>query len=221
MTLRKFLRFFKHFGYYMRKDFRWLKQKLSKKETSALNKSRKTKSSDENAMPKSLAKVLYKIKKDTNSDCFIKYGNKYYVPYANEPWNFYEIWRADDTIHITGVTTISDSRVCEDGMLSKWLSEVFVSYFDRSCDNEIFAIKIKSLNNAFMIKETKDDTSFYKIYVTYGSQRPRLVYTINYIDKENGTYETHIHSSKKGVDSDYLLSYFPMQVLKSIPIGKL
>ena len=211
MTLRKFLRFFKHFGYYMRKDFRWLKCKLSGKKVS---------NSNINGAPKAFIKILNKIKKTTKTDYFIRYGNKYYIPYAKEPWNFYEIYKTEDTVHITEVTTFTDSRLYEDGLLAEWISEVFIRRSEE-CNDELFAIKIKSLGNAFMVKETKDNVSLYKIYVKYGSQRPRLIYTINYIDNENGTYKTCVHSSKGGVDTEYELTYFPMQVLKSIPVGKL
>ena len=213
MTVRKFLRFFKHFPYYMKKDLRWLKKRLSRKSRTE---------ECANGAPKLLMKALKKVKSETGSAYAIRYGSKYYVPFKNAPWDFCEVWRECDTVMVKirgkGYATVICSNVDEDGVLGQWISELFT--ISDGSPAEMFAIRVKGLSNTSIVEEKRDGRSFYKLYVTSGSQRPRLTYTIDYIDKENGVYETHMRSSKGGVEITYGLPYFPMQVLKSIPIAK-
>jgi len=205
MTLRKFLRFFKHFPRYMRYDIMWLKNKVFKK---------KTRKDDD--MPEEITKAFKKIKRKTNADHFICIGNKYYVPYKKKPWDFYEITYENNHVHISNGV---EEKLIElppfaykSGIVYTWLSKFFDSYgYDfKSFDDEMFAIRIKRLKNTSVV----ESGDLHKVYVKHGAQPPRLRYTIYYLNRDNGKYDVRMHDSRNNSDMVYHLSYDPLMILR-------
>lgn len=208
MTLRKFLRFFKHFGYYMRKDFMWLKNKLK------ANKKTET----EKALAK-FTKELESIKKITGSTKAIVRGNVYHVCFKNAPYKLYKIWREGDVMHVLRnnkeklFTLDPGYEHKHAGLIA--IEKAFSVVNAPNNDDEWFAIELESKSNLSIVETEIDGVKTYKIYQKCGVQRPRLEYVLDWTS-EKGVYDTHLTVSRGKLNYILKLHYYPMQALVNV-----
>lgn len=210
MTLRKFLRFFKHFPRYMAYDVKWLVKKIS-------GKGKKT---DNQTVPKKFVKVLNKIKKKTGTDHAIKYTTSYYIAFKNKPYSFYSITRNGNTVTVTLNGKVQKQMKFSslvDGTIGSWIETVFKIWNHTDCafDAELFAIRLMTPQHSIL---DKDDDGTYKVYVKQGNQPLRLRYRISYkYPPEIGEYIVYARDSNKGKELTFHVPYDPMLVLNQIP----
>ena len=208
MTLRKFLRFFKHFGYYMRKDFMWLKNKFK------ANKKTET----EKALAR-FTKELESIKKTTGSTKAIMRGNVYHVCFNNAPYKLCKIWREGDVMHVLRnnkeklFTLDPGYEHKHTGLIA--IEKAFSVVNTPSNDDEWFAIELESKNNLSIVETEIDGVKTYKIYQKCGVQRPRLEYVLDWTS-EKGVYDTHLTVSRGKLNYILKLHYYPMQALVNV-----
>lgn len=209
MTLRKFLRFFKHFGYYMKKDFRWLKNKLTK------NREASNPVVDKGL--KKFIKELKSIKQSTGSDHVVHRGNYYYICDKNKPYEFYKIWREGNVMHVLKKKNEKQFTV-NPGSDKKHNGQIAIeTVFNMSneieiTDDEWFVIELGSKSNLSVVESETDGTKTYKIYQKCGVQRPRLEYTISWTS-DHGIYFTTVAISRGNMKRALSLHYYPLQTI--------
>lgn len=183
MTLRKFFRFFKHFGYYMKKDIRWLKdRRIAKKNAKLEKKNAAIKAKEQAKQEKKYAgfvSELNRIYSVTKVGTAILKRHKYYIPYASDIRKFAVIWRTGNIFHtlVDGIEKTFDLGPDDNGKhpaVDK-IKENFGVVTDFRNDDTMFALEICDMNNSYCVEES----GVYKIYQISGKQKPRLMLTIS------------------------------------------
>ena len=211
MTVRKFLRFFKHFPYYMKKDFRWLMNKL---------KGNKKPVVKENKNMTKFCKQLKKIMNDCQNTQVIKYGNFYYACFKNKFGKFYKIWKNNEKFYINLDNKTTSFVINTDKTLSDIFIENGITVSYSGTDDENFTILLKSKSNLSATKEN----NVYKVYQTCGSQKPRLLYRITVVgvantDTYTSWYEANMIMSKEKTEQTFKMEHDPVELLNTILIN--
>lgn len=209
MTVRKFLRFFKHFGYYMRKDFRWLKWKLRERKNNKLSRKahrafeKKTKITIER-FNKLLNNMYSKAITINGSDKKFKVdiGNNVYIPFKDKK-KYCKFFVENGNIVVV-MPNKTEKFECEHFGDLTWKDLVSKKFECSNLDSEkfdgkayYFMIKFKELSNKTIVRDSNfEDSSCIKIYQTYGKQPKRLTYTINWNVNEEGMYCVTIKKSR-------------------------
>jgi len=212
MTLRKFFRFFKHFGYYMRKDWKWLKNKMR------THKIEKQKCKIKNNLDVQLAKfktALERVIKTRKTKEFVYMRNAYYVIDQSKPYMWTKIYRENDVWYITdGFSTKKFVVGNPYGMKSHPGTELINSMFVKQPSIvDRFTVLISDLTSISVLDDSKDDMNSYRIYHLYGKQRPRLGYAIEW---HKDSWMVTVHDSIRKCVYDLNLKYDPQIIMDKL-----
>lgn len=214
MTLRKFLRFFKHFPRYMKKDFMWLINRFRKTKDTATKENKRNTVTKENKGIAKFSNKLKQIMKDCSNEYAIRYGNFYYVCFKNSPYEFYKIWKNTNMVYVT----LNNKKWTFDiGHDQNTLSEILIKsgMIIDTCGthDQDFAILLKSKSKLSAVKVD----NVYKVYQTCGTQKPRLIYKIDWVCSDNFYYTNVVES---GHTYKFNLTYDPIKILNTILISE-
>lgn len=211
MTLRKFFRFFKHFGYYMRKDWNWLVRRHQNKKAC-----REAKKQD--ARLEKFKAALNKVAEKMHQDKYVFCRNSYYIIDSRAPWTWTKIWRNAGTWFIqygkkTRTFEIGEFEIDEQNIGTNTLKSIFTESTNPA---DSFTVLIGDLTNVKFVEtvtgEGNERTFWYKVYHLYGKQRPRLEYTISW--KYGCSSQVTLYTSRSKEQVIYDLPYKGSRLIK-------
>ena len=217
MTLRKFFRFFKHFRYYMRKDWKWLKNKIR---TRKIEKQKRKIKKNLDAQLAKFKTALEQVIRTRKTKEFVYMRNAYYVIDQSKPHVWTKIYRENDVWYMTdGFSTKKFVVGNPYGMKSHPGTELINSMFvkpDIIYDgSDVFTVLISDLRSISVLDDSnsKDGMKSYRIYHLYGKQRPRLEYVIEW---HEDSWKVTVHDSRRKSVYSLDLKYDPQIIMDKL-----
>ena len=219
MTLRKFLRFFKHFPYYMKKDFNWLKRKINVKKS--IRHAKKIEAVNKKNSEKfvSVVKTLVSKLRDGNTKVFYFAKGKYlFLLSSVHKYDYVKMWKNEDTLYIQDVNKkVKKYAIPANIEWTHLVKEEADIGLPENKDDKLIELMmlVTTIRDMNCTSVEKENDNTYHIYRKYGKQPARREYTIKFTGPNDlNEYEITVKTSRGGIVNTYFSNENPVKMFK-------